>query len=175
MSERITPKYLTREIAEAAVSLVIREVLHDKRMYGIVNGHMCYVVILVPSVKKGRQVDDVNWPDNPITPHCLYEIGIGDRTDWSYEFDRIARNKALQLWRGQSFEGNTDPMPHLLFSNDTPFWGGVKRHGIVVAVSGVQSFFDEMLSGMIADTIRGLACFHFEKGGDKREGNSFLS
>lgn len=175
MSERIAPKYLTRDIAEFAVSLVLDGAMHNSQMDGIINGHMCYVVILVPSVQDKHQVDDLNWLDNPISPLCLYEVGIGERTQWTYEFDRIARNKALQLWRAESTEGNTDPMPHLLFSNDTPFWGGVKRHGIVVAVSGVQSFFDEMLSGMIADAIRGLAKFQFENSEDKKDGRSFLS
>ena len=48
-------------------------------------------------------------------------------------------------------------MPHLLFTGETPYWGGVKRRGIVVTCSGVQPWFDKMVSGMIADAMVALA------------------
>ncbi|MDX8502599.1 hypothetical protein RFM99_29905 [Mesorhizobium sp. VK4C] len=169
--ERITPKFLTPSLAEMAVSMVLDAFMFNHRMDGIIGARMCHVVILVPSIVP----DDNEWAHGLVTPTCIYETSRGNREDWSHEFDRLARNKALQLWREQRVAGNTDPAPHLLFSGDTPFWGGVKRHGIAVAVSGPQSFFDEMLAGMIADAIKGLASFYFEQSADKKEKRSYLS
>ncbi|KUM26660.1 hypothetical protein AU467_20190 [Mesorhizobium loti] len=176
MSTQIAPKYLTSQLAETAVALVLGAVMYSGRMAAIVDGHNCHIVVLVPSLRDIPQADDINWaPNDPVAPLCIYEISVGNREEWSNEFDKTARNKALQLWRGQSMDGNTEPMPHLLFPNDTPFWGGVKRHGIVVATSGLQAYFDQMISGMIADAIKGLASFYFHNSDDKTEGRSFLS
>lgn len=173
MNRRIGPKYLTRELAENAVSMVLDSFMLSKRLDNIISGQMCHVVVLVPSMVTPG-VGNPNWADNPVAPFCIYETSIGNKEGWSHEFDKLARNKARQLWRGQRIDGSTDPMPHLLFPGDTPFWGGVKRHGIVVAVSGVQSFFDEMIAGMITDVIKGLASFYYENSDDKKEGRSFL-
>jgi hypothetical protein len=105
-----------------------------------------HVVILVPKMLVGVG----NYPDYPILPHLLAEQSWGDKKEWSYDYAEIAQCKALQLWHGRN-DGGTDIKPHLLFSNDTPFWGGVKRDGIVVACSGVQPYFDRMIAGMTAD------------------------
>jgi len=63
---------------------------------------------------------------------------------------------ALQLWHGRN-DDRTDRIPHLLFPGDTPCWGGVKRHGIVVTCSGFQPHFGKMFSGMVADMCIGLS------------------
>ena len=66
-------------------------------------------------------------------------------------------------------------MPHLLFLGDTPYWGGVKREGIVVACSGVQPHFDRMIAGMVADGLIAMAYELWMTSEDKQEGASFLS
>jgi hypothetical protein len=96
-----------------------------------------------------------------LTPVVLYEQAVGDPDGWEHSYDVIARNKALQLWTDRN-DDRTSPVPHLLFSGDTPYWGGVKRRGIVVACSGVQSWFDKLISGIVADTIVALAHHAYE-------------
>ena len=84
------------------------------------------------------------------------------------------RCKAVQLWTGCN-DGRAGVVPHLLFPGYTPYWGGVKRDGIVVACSGVQPWFDRMISGIVADTIIALAHDAYENDEERKSGVDFLS
>ena len=118
---------------------------------------MCHIVILVPSMENDWPADSEGKPNyHPIEPHLLYEHSLGEKENWPHKFDRIARSKAFQLWHGRN-DGRTDCIPHLLFRGDTPWWGGVKRDGIVVSCSGFQPHFDRMFAGMIAEMCVGMA------------------
>lgn len=114
-----------------------------------------HIVMLVPSMDTSG-----TYPDYPIRPHLLAEYSYGGKSGWERDFANIAQCKALQLWHDRN-DGGTDSTAHLLFPGDTPFWGGVKRSGIVVACSGVQPWFDRMISGMVADAY--IAVAHGEK------------
>lgn len=176
MSERLTPKFLTRELAEKAVKLVMGGILFNGLLDGIAKAErMGHIVVLVPSVEDARAADYPNWPDYPIKPFLLFEKSYGDRDKWTSQYDNIAKCKAQQLWRGQNFDGNTDVCPHLLFPDDTLYYGGVYRHGIVVAFSGDKSRLDQMLSGMVADAIKALAGVAFDESDDKAQKRAFLS
>lgn len=147
----LTPQFLTKDIARTAT---IQTLSLIKQMSPILSREACHIVILVPSMIDDR-LSMTDYPDYPIKPHLLYEYSLNTKS-WNHKFDMIARCKALQLWHGRN-DDRTDCMPHLLFSRDTPYWGGVKRHEIVVACSGFQPHFDKMFSGIIADTCIGLA------------------
>ena len=43
--------------------------------------------------------------------------------------------------------------PHLYRHGDTKWGGSVVRNGLIVAFSGVQAVFDEMIAGWMADAI----------------------
>lgn len=131
---------------------------------------MLHVVILVPAMDMGSD----SWPDYPITPYCIAQMGFGNRKRWPHEFDEIAQCKALQAWHGRN-DGGTDTLPHLLFPNDTPFWGCVKRQGIAVGVSGVQPWFDRMVASITADICIARAYDEWMKSPDKRNTFSFLT
>lgn len=175
MSPRFTPKFLTHEVAERAVNLVFNGIFYNGMLNHMLNRRVGHIVVMVPSVEDARVEDYSKWPNYPIEPFLLYEDSIGDKDQWTSKYDEIARSKAQQLWREQNTDGNTDCMPHLLFPDDTPYWGGVKRHGFVVAFSGVQSYFDQMISGMVADAIKAIARFEFEKSADKTQKKAFLT
>lgn len=177
MSKPLTPKHLTKAHARMVADCVLKATLlnpdnligrYFKRKEG-------YLVILVPSMEDVRDADYPDWPNYPIRPYLLHEQGVGNAADWEYPFDEIARCKALQLWQGRNDDGQTDSNAHLLFPNDTPYWGGVKRHGLVVAFSGVQPWFDQMISGMTADMLKAVGREAFEMSDDKTEGRSFLA
>lgn len=146
----LKPVFLTEEIAEKAVDSVVVVLTHTN-----IGRHLkrltFHIVILVPITE-----EPANWPAYELKPYTLYQQTIGDKANWTGKYDEIARCKALQLWHGRN-DGGTDVMPHLLFPCDTPYWGGVKRDGIVVACSGVQPWFDRMIAGMIADACIALA------------------
>ena len=193
MSESLLlPKFLTADIAEKAVRnalltqrnswstttllpLKYRECPNCGRVV-----LMLHVVVLVPAMKDA-QAD--GYPNYPIEPHLLYECSEHKscKTDtatsdnvWPWKFDEIARCKALQLWQGRN-DDRIDVMPHLLFPGDAPFWGGVKRHGIVVATSGVQPHFDKMISGVVADICVAMAHDAWLNSQDHKDDVEFLS
>lgn len=170
MSNILTPKFLPKEMVRTVVDMVLDGFMFDKRMDSILSRKMCHIVVLVPSVTDVHEAGH-----HPITPFPIFEKSVGNPDEWPRKFDDIARCKAQQLWRGQNTDGNTDSVPHLLFSDDTPFWGGVRRHGIVVACSGVQPYFDQMISGMIADALKAFGRFRFEASDDNAKNRDFLA
>lgn len=172
MSKLLTPKFLTVPTASAITDMVLNAVMFSGQLP--LMRQMCHIVVLVPAVEDAREADYPDFPNYPIRPCILYERSIGEE-EWPHEFDNIARCKAQQLWRDQNTDGQTDSNAHLLFPDDTPYWGGVKRHGIVVACSGVQPWFDQMISGMIADALKAVGRELFEISDDKARGASFLT
>ncbi|TSC84101.1 MAG: hypothetical protein G01um101417_370 [Parcubacteria group bacterium Gr01-1014_17] len=152
MSETLTPKFLTKQLAEKAIHYFINGIFSANIPF---KRKACCIVVLVPAMEVGHETTDMDYPNFPTKAHFLCEYQLL-KDKWTGDYDQIARCKALQLWHGRNDDG-TSIKPHLLFPNDTVYWGGVKRHGIVVACSGVQPWFDKMLSGMIADLLVGLA------------------
>jgi hypothetical protein len=136
------PRFLTKELALEMMGEIARFVVATfptKRT-------TFHIVMLVPQM----DYDSNEYPNNPITPCLLAEYSHDGHKAWERDYDNIARCKALQLWHDRN-DGGTDTKPHLLISGDTPYWGGVKRDGIVVACSGVEPYFDRMIAGMVAD------------------------
>lgn len=159
----LTPKFLTQEVAERAVATAL-QMMENSPIEGVFRGKACHIVVLAPEMDDHRR-GGAEDPDYSIRPHVLYERSVGDRSKWSGPYDNIARGKALQLWQDRN-DDRTDCIPHLLFAGDTPYWGGVKRDGLVVACSGVQSWFDRMLSAIVADLCVGLAYDAFKATGE---------
>lgn len=172
----LTPKYLTKEIAQEAVALVLRAVMDEASPFRTrLKRHQCHIVVLVPAMLDHRAADYPDWPNYPLQPVSLYEHGVGDPSTWQdCRFDNIARCKALQLWTDRN-DDRAGVIPHLLFSGDTVYWGGVKRRGIVVTCSGVQPWFDKMIAGMVADVIVALAHDAYENDEERKKGVDFLS
>jgi hypothetical protein len=178
------PKFLTAEMAERAIELVHdmiqpQETLANEKFFRLKRGSW-HVVVLVPEMQATGKDEDVrgqvihNYPDYPINPVVLAERSFGDRSLWSADYKDVARCKAVQLWHGRN-DGRTDIMPHLLYSGDCPFWGGVKRDGIVVACSGVEPWFDRMIAGMVADMCIAGAYHAWMKSADKKDDLDNLS
>lgn len=133
----------------------------------------CHIVILVPGIQDIPVTNSVNW-NRPMMPYALYDESFGDKLTWNYPFDQIARSKAFQLWHDQN-DGRGPTPAHLLLPGDTPYWGGVKREGIVVSCSGFDEADDRMAAGMIAEICIALAKRKFASSEDKRKGVNFLS
>lgn len=173
-NERLMPKFLTREIAGKAINSVLGAVMPSGMPSRFpLKRHHCHVVVLVPSMEDDRAGDYPKWPNYHLEPVVLFEQSVGPSEEWEHPFDDIARCKALQLWHGRN-DDRTDSMPHLLFPGDTPFWGGVKRNGIVVACSGIQPWFDKMISGMVADVCIALSYEAWMQSEDRAKGLNFL-
>lgn len=167
----ITPKYLTEQLAEKAIIATLDAVLHGRTLNSMLKRYHFHIVVLVPAMEDARETDYPDYPDYPTKAYVLYEYSHGNK-DWEHPYDNIARCKALQLWTDRN-DGRTASIPHLLFSGDTSYWGGVKREGIVVACSGVQPWFDRMISGMVADIIIAMSQDAYEND-EKKTGKDFL-
>lgn len=87
----------------------------------------------------------------------LHRYDIGDRDKWEAPFDEIAYRKCFQSWRsGLSTHEIQTQAPHLLEVGDTVYFGSVVSDGIVVACSGIQPYFDEMISSWVLAAIKAL-------------------
>ena len=112
-----------------------------------------HIVIMNPGTRPG----DVEDEEDAI----LYEESIGDPATWERDYNLIARAKAIASWRtGLPTHVLRETMPYMLVASesasDTPYWGSAVLHGMVVAASGVQSWFDEWVSYMVAAACRAI-------------------
>lgn len=163
-----TPKFLTLEIARLAVQSALEAVFDGYAAHTLQPKHrQLHVVVLVPGMKEDRP-DYPKWPNYQIQPVVLHECTLGNVADFPYPFDDIARWKAFQLWPDRN-DDRTEIIPHLLFPGDTPFWGGVKRQGIVVACSGIQPWEDKLISSVSADFMIALAYNAWMMSADKSD------
>jgi hypothetical protein len=87
---------------------------------------------------------------------CTFEEAIlaefsQGKEAWEYEYDKIARSKAKQAWRNQQANIITQTLaPATLHSGDTIYFGSFEYYGMIVACSGIESYFDMLISGWIA-------------------------
>jgi len=164
--EIINLAFLTKKVAKEAVGHVEKIIYSMKdKLPDPIGAH---IVILVPclnvAVDEDRKSDEISMlgSNNQIEPHEVYSHDIGNKMKWTHNFRSIAMSKARQLWQGLN-DSRTDCVPHLIFPGETPFWGGVKRDGIVVACSGFAPYFDKLFSSIIADTCIALAYDYYNK------------
>lgn len=87
----------------------------------------------------------------------LKEQSFGEGADWANDYDAIARAKLeIAARTGLSSRQVRQMQPELLEDGDTAFWGSVILGNIIVACSGVQPWFDELIANTVAGTCRAL-------------------
>jgi hypothetical protein len=168
MGQMITPKFLTPAMAQVAVEAALAA-LYNGPLRDVLQPHreQLHIVVLVPGIVDNGH-DNSEWPVNYQQPVALYQHTLGNPEEFPYPFVDIVKCKSVQLWYDRN-DDRTDIIPHLLFEGDTPFWGGVKRRGIVVACSGVKPWIDKMISGMVADMLVAMAHSAWENSPDKAD------
>jgi hypothetical protein len=142
---------VTRETAQEAIKRV-RPAVEALIKSGVLEGSNLHIVCLDPDVSPGDwdEIDDDS---------VLYEESFGNVESWPYDYRTIARAKANLAWRCQKSSREVHALqPFRLRAEDTIYGtGAVYLHGIVVATSGVQSDYDEMISYWVASAINALA------------------
>lgn len=167
----ITPKFLTQELIHRTVDNVVSMVFKN---YPELKRKTIHVVVVVPSYES-ELPGETDVSGSMIRPHRIYQKSFGNMMEWEHPFDDIARCKSDQLWyEFNPGNGVKNPPAHLMFPNWTPYWGGDKKEGLVVACSGVQPHFDKMISGMILSGIIGLAEHAWETSEEKESKQDFL-
>lgn len=140
---------LDRGIAEQAVRIA------DMTFTGMIqenffNRNALHVVVLDPTKRYGL---------NTFTQAILYEESFGEpREQWERPFDEFAHEKARVAWRTTMDTHLVQQrFPHLYGEGDIKFGGGVSRDGIVVGVSGVQWYFDQMFAELVVSACKALS------------------
>jgi len=141
---------LDRDMAKQAVRTVgmaFKGMLEER----FLNRNALHVVVLDPTRRYG----------GPYTfaQAILYEESFGEPCEkWEWQFDEFARAKAMLSWRtGMDTHLVQQRFPHLYAEGDIKFGGGVFRDGIVVGVSGVQWYFDQMFAELTASACKALS------------------
>ena len=134
-------EFLTNDVAKTVMETMVLPLFASLANKSRKHGHL---VLLVP---QKATVINMPYPSHPrFSPIVLYEHSLGLREGWEYDFKKIARDKAEQLWLQQNISGNMTSMSHMLFNNNTPFWGGHAEGLIIAAFSGIQPYYDQLLS-----------------------------
>lgn len=146
-------RLLTQGVARTAVEFVLPSVQALIRGNTLKRGDLHIVIAMQPAVcRRGHMVEVGGFEE------CIiYEHSLGEPSTWASPFDKIARSKGLLSWeRGMSTQQIQALAPHLLEPGDTSYYGSVFSDGIVVACSGVQPFFDHMISAWVLEACRAL-------------------
>ncbi len=81
---------------------------------------------------------------------------FGERSGWEHPYDRVAASKAFISWRtGLPSHMVQQLYPYLYNEGDTK-WGGsaVLPGGLVIAFSGAEWYYDQMISEMMGSSIK---------------------
>ena len=147
---------LNKELAQAAVDAVmpaISALMHDR--HSPLKRKTACILVANPSVIPTSPEMRDEWVE---AGGILHRHDIGD--NWEYPFDKIATSKLhlSMLYRMSTREIQFN-QPWLTENGDTSYYGSVYCDGLAVACSGVQPYFDEMISEWVLSSIRGY-CFH---------------
>lgn len=134
------------EIAKQAIELVKPSI---EALFEHTVRKELHIVVVDPRVKPWEaSFDDA----------ILYEYTIRNSDVWQAPYDEFARNKARQAWREQQPNGVIQQLhPSSLLSEDVPFYGSFVYGNVVVGCSGVQQWFDVLISGWVALAFEQLA------------------
>ncbi|PKQ25142.1 MAG: hypothetical protein CVT64_11480 [Actinobacteria bacterium HGW-Actinobacteria-4] len=134
-------------------------------MFTGVNQDICSQAweILVPAIKKAAELEILNGlvgsvvviDPNSETGETLFTGHVGEHDP---KFAQWATAKAaVTLRTGLDSVQVRQDFPHLYMEGDIKWPGAVIRDGLVVAFSGVQGEFDEMISEWMISAIRGIS------------------
>ena len=132
---------LNRDVCSQAVGLAIPSILalaaNGITAKPAINIH---IVIMDPTIP---------YSETGFEKAILYLCDIGENTK---KYIPVANSKARISWRtGLDSLVAQQMFPALHTKGDTKWGGSVVRHGIVVAVSGLEEWADIFCSGVIAD------------------------
>ena len=114
-----------------------------------------HIVVMNPTIKP--------W-ESTFEDAILVEFSTTDKKDWKKPFDTYALDKARQAWR----DGRSNVTKHLLSpatlkDGDVAFYGSFEYEGVIVAASGVEGWFDQLVSGWMALTVQQLCQDYYQK------------
>ena len=114
-----------------------------------------HIVVMNPTIKP--------W-ESTFEDAILVEFSLTDKGNWKNPFDTFALSKAKQAWRdGRDNVKKQLLSPATLKDGDVAFYGSFEYEGVIVAASGVEGWFDQLVSGWLALTIQQLCQDYIQK------------
>lgn len=161
---------LTLTMARKAVDLTIPS-LDAMAEQGVIKRPHRYIVVMSGSTNLKSTAHEL-WAD----PHVsIYEFPFGDRAEWTGDYGRIARSKAmLTHFHRMPTQIIQERCPYLLEEGDTTYFGSAYADGLTVACSGVEPWFDEMISWWVLSAIRALSIDAVKKNRVPIDENGFV-
>ena len=127
------------DFAQQAVALVKPSI---EALFERTNRRELHIVMMDPRLKP--------W-ESSFDDAILYQESIKSSVPWEHPFDDFARNKAEQAWRNSQANIVAQTQhPSSLREDDLPFYGSFVYGNVIVACSGVEQWFDMLVSGWIA-------------------------
>ncbi|MGI9947351.1 hypothetical protein [Vibrio hyugaensis] len=140
------------EIAMDAVELVKPSI---ERLFERTNRKELHIVVMDPRIKP--------W-ESSFNEAILYQTSLGTPEEWTIPFDEFACNKAHQAWRNSRPNiHNQTTQTSSLQENDLLFFGSFVHGDVVVACSGVEQWYDMLVSGWIAVAFEQLCMSEYQK------------
>lgn len=140
-----------KEIALDAIELVKPAI---EKLFERTNRKELHIVVMDPSIKP--------WEGN-FEESILVESSLGNPSQWTIEFDKLARKKAQQAWRNNTPNIHQQSVhPSSLREGDVLFYGSFVYGDIVVACSGVEQWYDMLISSWIALAIEQLTISEYQ-------------
>lgn len=151
---------LTKDLCKKALQVVEPAILAASEQGIIKRDHGCLVVLNPTrpfSAKTRYDRPEFEFEDDLI----LFEKEFGNYRKWEHQYHAIAVSKAFISWKtGLSSRQVQLEAPYLYSDGMTKFGGSaVGEGGLVVAFSGVEEWFDQMISEMMLAAIKGV-CLH---------------
>lgn len=141
------------DIAREAVALVKPSI---EQLFKRTNRKELHIVIMDPRLKP--------W-ESGFNDAILYQESIQNTDPWEIPFDELARKKAEQAWRERQANIVVQTShPSSLREDDIHFYGSFVYGNVVVACSGVEQWFDMLISGWVALTFEQLAVHEHQSG-----------
>ena len=139
------------DIAKDAVELMMPSI---EKLFERTNRKELHIVIMNPQLKP--------W-ETSFDQAILYEASLGTPESWTIPFVQFARNKAQQAWRESTSNIQLQNQhPASLREDDVLFYGSFVYGNIVVACSGVQQWYDMLISSWIALAIEQLTMHEYQ-------------
>ncbi|WP_413699841.1 hypothetical protein ACLKMH_21165 [Psychromonas sp. KJ10-10] len=139
------------DIAKDAVELTLPAI---HKLFERSNRKELHIVIMNPQLKP--------W-EASFEDAILYETSLGTPESWTIPFDQFARKKAKQAWRESMANIEVQNLhPSSLRDDDILFYGSFVYGNVVVACSGVEQWYDMLVSGWIALAIEQLTIHEYQ-------------
>ncbi|MDB1126043.1 hypothetical protein [Vibrio algarum] len=139
------------EIAKDAISLVTPSI---EKLFERTNRQELHIIIMDPRLKP--------W-DSKFEDAILYQTSLGQPETWTIPFDDLARNKTKQAWSNHRSNIQTQLLhPSSLKDDDVLFYGTFVYGDIVVGCSGVQQWYDMLISSWIAVAFEQLTMHEYQ-------------